>query len=309
MTDELYKKHRPTLFKHVIGNDSVRNQLRGFVTNNTVPHAILFSGPSGCGKTTLARILAKAIKVKGTDLQEINCASKRGIDLARDLQRQCNMAPMVSPCRVWIIDEAQGLTPDAQDALLKTLEDTPRTAYFFLCSTHPQKLKPTILTRCTPFTVKPLTVKEMETLLSQVATAESITLTEEIIEAIVEAADGSPRKALVLLGSIAALDDDAAKLAAIQSPTIQQDAINLARALIDTRKKWGEVSAILKAIDRSEPESIRHLVLSYATTILLSNAKMAPTAALVLTSFRDHFYDCKKGGLELACWEVAGHRK
>ena len=152
MSEELYKRYRPRTLNGVLGNEATKSALSAYLEKGTLPHTLLFHGPSGCGKTTLARILAKQLNCSGPDFAEINCADFRGVDTARDIMRKMIIRPL-KDCRVWLIDECHKLTNDAQNALLKALEDTPEHVYFFLCTTEHKKLLKTIRTRCTEMPV------------------------------------------------------------------------------------------------------------------------------------------------------------
>ena len=159
MSKELYKKHRPKNLKRVFGQSVAIGTLKPLIEAKQVPHSLLLTGPSGCGKTTLARILVKELKCAKADFMEVNCADFRGIDTVRDIRTRMMQAPIGGDCRVWLIDEAHMLTSAAQTAFLKMLEDTPDHIYFFLATTHPQKLLKTIKTRCTEIKLKEMTAK------------------------------------------------------------------------------------------------------------------------------------------------------
>ena len=122
----LYQKYRPTNLKDFFGNDGLKRDLKPFLEGRrTPPKSILFTGPSGCGKTTLARILAYTIGCAEGDINELDTADFRGIDSIRDIRRQMNLVPLGGQARVWILDECHKLTNDAQNALLKALENPP----------------------------------------------------------------------------------------------------------------------------------------------------------------------------------------
>ena len=300
---ELYKKHRPTSPKQMLGQADVIKQISAMLKSDTVPHTMLFTGPSGCGKTTLARILVKALKCGKADFTELNAANSKGIDMVRDLQKRVSLAPVTGKCRIWIIDECHQLTGPAQEAFLKLLEDTPKHVYFFLATTDPQKLKKTIRTRCTELKVKELTTATLKKLIIDTATKEDIEISEEVIDKVAEYSEGSARKCLVLLHQIIHIKDSEDQLNAIVDSSHERASIEVAKALLNPRTTWSDMGKLLKAVD-AEPEGIRRLVLGYCNAILLGGGKMAPRAHLIITAFADNFFDSGKAGVTSACYEV-----
>jgi DNA polymerase III, gamma/tau subunits len=147
----LYRKHRPQSFKEVRNQDHIVSVLEGAIEKGEIPHALLFSGTRGTGKTTLARIFARELGVKDSDLYEIDAASNRGIDDIRELREAVHTVPYESPYKVYIIDEVHMLTKEAFNALLKTLEEPPSHVVFMLATTEEEKLLDTILSRCQVF--------------------------------------------------------------------------------------------------------------------------------------------------------------
>jgi DNA polymerase III gamma/tau subunit len=267
-----------------------------------LPHALLFTGPSGCGKTTFARILKERLKCMNRNYTEVNAANFRGIDMIRDLIDSLYSSPLGGRSRVAVIDECHQLTKDAQNALLKTLEDAPKHAYLILCTTDPSKLIPTIITRCTEIKVVGLEDKEIYRLVLTVANKEGKTVPKTVIEKITEVSEGSARKALVLLDQVIDLKDEAEQLDCIQKSDTKQQAIDLCR-LIFRFAKWNEVAAAIKVI-KDEPETVRRIMLGYAASVCLGGGKFAARAAQVINAFRDHFYDCGRPGLVLAAYDV-----
>lgn len=292
----------------MLGQPEAVQILEKKIQNGTMPHALLFAGPSGCGKTTLARILKGKLECSDLDFQEINTADFRGIDTARDIRMAMNYAPTAGKCRIWLIDEAHRATADFQAACLKLLEDTPSHVYFMLATTEPQKLLKTIITRCTTIQVKSLSSHVLEKLIQYVSEKEGIKLTEEITDGIIAASDGSGRKALVLLGQVVELDDEESQLNMLLSIDAEKQAISLAKALLNFRTRWEDISKIIKGIDE-EPEKLRYMVLGYASSVLLKGGKLAPRAYLIVNAFESNFYDSKRAGLIRACWEVIGNNK
>jgi DNA polymerase III gamma/tau subunit len=304
MSTELYKKHRPTLLKDVLGQTEATQVLLKMVKTNSIPHALLFTGPSGCGKTTLARILKEKLECSDTDFCEINAANFRGIDTVREIQQRITLSPMNGKSRVWLIDEAHQMVSQAQNALLKMLEDTPSHAYFFLATTDPHKLLPTIITRCTEVRVKALSPSAMSDLIKSVLEKEKKKLEEEVYERIIEFANGSARKCLVLLNAVIDLETAEQQMESIQASDLKPKAIQLARALVAPNASWREVSLLLKDLKDEEPEQLRHMILGYASSVLLGGGRLEKKACLMIQAFERNFYDSKRAGLICACYEV-----
>lgn len=305
---ELYKKHRPTTFKEVVGQDAICKMMEAKLKEGNFPHATLFTGPSGCGKTTLARIAKTRLKCSDLDYCEMNCADFRGIDSIREIRARMGLSPMGGTCRIWLVDECHKLTNDSQNALLKMLEDTPNHVYFMLCTTDPAKLLKTILTRCTEYRVQSLAPKKIfqvlvNTLVKEHGSEGDRYLGEKVAERLIEVADGSARRALVLMEQILTLEEEDDQIEALEKADVRRQAIELARALINPRCKWPEVAAIIKGLDE-EPETLRYMILGYATNVLLGGGKLAARAYLLISIFRDNWYDSKKAGLAASCYEV-----
>ena len=306
---ELYKKHRPVKLSQLVGQDEAIETLKQLARGKSgIPHFLLMSGPAGCGKTTLARILRHKLKCSDRDFRELNCADFRGIDVVRDIRSSMMMAPMEGETRVWLIDEAGKLTNDAQTAFLKMLEDTPSHVYFMMCTTEPQKLLKTVKSRATEIVVKAVRVDKLQSLIHRVFELETdgANLSEEVIEKIAEEADGSPRKALVLLNQVMGIDGEDKQLAAISGGIASHEAIELARALMNPRTSWSTMAGLLGGIEglEQQAEGIRRLLLGYMATVAVKNAKQAGRACDVIGAFEKPFYDTGKAGLILACWDA-----
>lgn len=303
---ELYRKYRPRSLGEIAGQQDTVRMLESFLKRKELPHALLFSGPSGCGKTTIARILKREMGCDKLDYQEINAAESRGIDTIREIAQHVGLSPIAGKCRMWIMDEAHQLNSFSQNALLKLLEDTPDHVYFILCTTDPAKLIRTIYTRCTHCKLGTLYPSDLAQVIKDVVERSKETVQmpgADVIKAIIEAADGSARKAVVLLGQVADLVTKEEQLAAIQKPEVQQQAIELARLLINPKTKWPAVAELIKNLDES-PEGIRHLILSYASTVVLGGGSLSSKGYLLLTCFESPWYDSGKAGLVRACYEV-----
>ncbi len=300
---ELHLKHRPKKLLDLLGQPDAVKTLEGFFAKGKVPHAILIRGPSGCGKTTIGRIIKRKLKCSDHDFQEINAADSRGIDTIREIRQTMSLAPMNGDCRIWLIDEAASLVGLAQQALLKILEDTPSHVYFILATTDPNKLIKTIHTRCTQIAVSSLSAKVMVQLIRSVVDKEGGMITDAVVDRIVEASEGSARKALVILNQVIGLDKEEDRLEAIQKSDHKRVAFDIVKALLYEKTKWADMVKVLAAVDE-EPESIRHFILACANTELMKAGPRSAKAAAIINECRDNWYDCKKAGLTIACWNV-----
>ena len=225
----LARKYRPNTFEEVIGQDHVTTTLRNAIRSNRIAHAYLFTGPRGVGKTTTARILAKALNCKegptevpcnicpscleisrstNPDVLEIDGASNRGIDEIRSLREKVRYAPIQGPYKIYIIDEVHMLTVEAFNALLKTLEEPPPQVLFIFATTEPNKLLPTILSRCQRFDFRKIPVKEIVDRLKHIADMEKIEVENEAFLLIGKKADGSVRDAESMLDQVASFSQN-----------------------------------------------------------------------------------------------------
>jgi len=219
-----YLKYRPQKISE-LDLTAVRESLEKVLKSKKIPHALLFSGPRGTGKTSAARIFAKAINCQtkrktfepcnrckicqgitdgsSLDLIEIDAASNRGIDDVRDLRDKIKLSPAEFQYKVYIIDEVHMLTKEAFNALLKTLEEPPGHAIFILCTTAPEKLPETILSRCLRFNFKKATHDEVLRSLQRVIKGEKLKVEKGVLEEIAQSADGSFRDAQKVLDQLA----------------------------------------------------------------------------------------------------------
>src|SRR5713101_7940035 len=214
------RKWRPQTFEDLVGQQHVTETLKNAIQNDRVAHAYIFSGARGVGKTTAARILAKALNcLKGPtpepcgectscreiaagsslDVIEIDAASNRGIDQVRELREMVRYAPAASRRKVVILDEAHMLTPEASNALLKTLEEPPDRVIFVMATTRPEDLVDTIRSRSQHFHFRTLTFAEIAGRLEEIAKKENLKIEPGAMAVIARMAEGSLRDALSLL--------------------------------------------------------------------------------------------------------------
>jgi DNA polymerase-3 subunit gamma/tau len=305
---ELYKKHRPDTLDDMIGNEGIVAIIKSKVADGSWPHASIFVGESGCGKTTLARIVARELGCHETSITEMNSASFRGVDTAREVCVQMNYSPMSGPLLVWIFDEVHRWTPDAQDAFLKAFEDTPEHVYFILATTDPQKLKKALLNRLTPFTVEPLTPKQIGAqLLVPICTAEGVSVPQEVLKVIARGCNGSSRAALVALEKVMSISDPAMMLAVAQQAVVGEEVVdNLCKLLL--KRDWVSIAAFLK-VWNEDPEKMRRGVLGYMQAVCLNAASskdggIGADAFDIACCFEKNFYDTGKPGLTIACYQA-----
>lgn len=327
---DLYHRYRPCKFSEIYGHKSVVNSLSKVALSKDTGNSYLFFGASGCGKTTAARILAMALNCnsldkKGNpcaecsscmsimdgvnpDVQEINAAEARGIDEIRRIKDSMALSSFTARNKIYILDECHSLTKDAQQSLLKVLEESPKSVYIILCSTEPKKLLPTVTNRCQKFKFDRLPVAEIRRLVKDAFLGSldpewferySTSHIDAILNLIVEKAGGSARSALVYLQQVLQLEElDKCSLEEIgnlldDANESEALAIELCRALI-SRKPWSALVEIYKEIV-VPPEVVRLTVLGYFRAVLLkaNNHRDAKQAASVMECFLTPFYDVR----------------
>ena len=217
----LARRYRSRDFGEVVGQEPIARTLQNAIEKGRTAHAYLFCGTRGVGKTSMARIFARALNrdstlsqadaigdaiLRGEDLDviEIDGASNRGIDDARDLIAGASLAPTRGRYRIYIIDEVHMLTTPAFNALLKTMEEPASHVKFILCTTEPHKVPQTIQSRCQRFDFRNIPTKQIAAHLGAFASGEGIEVTEEVLLAVARLANGSMRDGLSLLDRLLA---------------------------------------------------------------------------------------------------------
>lgn len=297
----LYNKYRPSTFEEVVGNTETVEYLSLIFKTKMIPQSFLLHGETGCGKTTIARIMASELGCSKIDFLEINSANFRGIDTVRDLISRSKYYATQGDSRVWLIDEVHKMTSDAQNAMLKLLEDPTKNLYFILCTTEPQKLLPTIRGRCVELKVNPLSESQMINLLRTILKKEGVKMQVEVLEQIAMDSLGRPRNAIQILEKVIHLPASKIMNAIEQAVKEQADSIELCRSLLNG-SPWKKVTGILKSLKGQDPEGIRRHVLAYAESALLKGDN--EKAAHVIEEFMDPLYDVGFPGLVLYCYSV-----
>lgn len=225
----LYRVWRPQQFSDIVGQQHVTRTLQNALKQGRFSHAYLFSGPRGTGKTSAAKVMAKAVNCEQgpspepcnvcttcqqitagslLDVVEIDAASNRGVDEIRDLRDKVKYAPTEVRTKVYIIDEVHMLTPEAFNALLKTLEEPPQHVLFILATTEPYKLPLTIISRCQRFDFHRVSAEEMCSRLSYICEQENIQADDSALVLIAQMAEGGLRDAVSLLDQAYAFGND-----------------------------------------------------------------------------------------------------
>ncbi len=225
----LARKWRPRTFSDLIGQETVSRILSNAISQGKIAHAYLFSGPRGVGKTTSARILARAVNcMKGpipepcgvcpscleildgssVDVMEIDGASNNSVNDIRDLRERVRYAPVSGRYKVYIIDEAHMLSDAAFNALLKTLEEPPPHVIFILATTAPRKIPATVMSRCQHLPFRRIPIQKIKGRLRVIADTEGVNISDEALEMIARAAEGSMRDSLTILDQVISFSPD-----------------------------------------------------------------------------------------------------
>jgi DNA polymerase III subunit gamma/tau len=250
----IYQRSRPIHWDEVVGQEHVKNVLRPALERGRIGHAYLFSGPRGVGKTTTARLIAMTVNCDSSgikpcgqcescksviagrhpDVLEVDAASNNSVDDVRDLREKVALQPMRGSKKVYILDEAHMMSKSAFNALLKTLEEPPSHAVFVLATTEPERLPPTILSRCQHYRFRRLSAEEIAGKLGKTAGSEGVNAMPQALALMARAADGAMRDGESLLERLLAAGEPTLTLEMVESALglPPQDRIeNLAHAL------------------------------------------------------------------------------
>ena len=264
------RKYRPQKFADVVGQEHVTQTLANAIAQKRIAHAYLFCGPRGTGKTTIARIFAKALNCTGSpktdfddtdsrcieitegralDVMEIDGASNNGVEQVRELRETCKYAPANSPYKIYIIDEVHMLSTAAFNALLKTLEEPPAHVKFMFATTDPEKVLPTILSRCQRFDLRRIPSALITKHLAEIAGKEKVSIEAAALLAIARGADGGMRDAESTLDQLISFCGDTIEEADVLSMfglAAQNQILELSRAVLagEIHTALGELNSL-----------------------------------------------------------------
>ncbi len=265
--EPLHHKYRPTTFDELVGQAPITSTLKQALTSNRIAPAYIFSGPRGTGKTSSARIFAKSLNClkseqattlpcgkcelcKGInsgnalDVIEIDAASNTGVENIRELIERSRFAPAKARWKVYVIDECHMLSTAAFNALLKTLEEPPRQVVFILATTDPQRVLPTILSRCMRFDFRRIGLNDLKSHLISIAKKEKIMINEEAVSLIAKHSQGGLRDAESLLDQVSLLPP----------PITQANITNLIGSVPEE-----ELIKLAKSLTNKDPNSILNI--------------------------------------------------
>jgi DNA polymerase-3 subunit gamma/tau len=265
----LYDKYRPQSIEEMEGDYS---HVLSMVANPNHNPALLFTGASGTGKTTCALALAKYIGCDANNIINMNCASETSVD---DIRAVIDRSYTVPLGKAWffLLDEVHKLSSAAQNALLIPLENCPKTVYYVLCSSEPNKLIEALRNRPSRVAFNPLTTEALMTILSVVVDEEKRNdIESKYLVVIAKNAKGSARQALTDLEGLLSYPVDKLEEFMLSLTGKTVEAIELCRLVFGSNQNWREVASLIKDMkDTYEAEGVRRMLVGYGTSIILKN--------------------------------------
>ena len=308
MYQALYRKYRPQTFDEVVGQKHIIQTLKNAIVQDRIAHAYLFCGPRGTGKTSIAKIFAKMLNCEDKehapcgeclncqmvqngshpDIIEIDAASNNGVDEVRDLIDRVKYAPMQGTYKIYIIDEVHMMTSSAFNALLKTIEEPPAHVVFILATTEPNKVIPTIISRCQRFDFNKVSLQDLITRLQIVCRSEKIDIDEEAVYLIAQLSDGGMRDALSILDQCTAFCTSNISIDDVRQIYGVMTTAELGTLFYDLYK--GNTEALIRTLNDAEASGMDLKRLTQDMISLLKDSLIldrAPQTGLVLPAHKE----------------------
>jgi len=300
----LYNKHRPNDFDEIIGQDSIKKQLKYIVSKKDDPstkHFFIFSGPYGTGKTTFARVFAKELGCSKWDLTEIDAGTDRGVGSADKLKLNLDLAPSSGKIRVWIIDEIQETSSAFQGSLLKVFEEPPKHVYFILCTTNIEQINAGIISRASVFHLQKLNPPYIgiKKALTDICIKEKIKISDDVIREICKASEGAYRNAISILESVIGLSEEEA-LDEIQKTVLSGGVFRQLCQCLYKKKEWDIICNVIN--DCENVEKMRRGICSYFSK-MIEKSYTDIRAGFGIYCFKDPAFYTGKAGLMLSCFK------
>ena len=288
---DLCTRYQPHTFDEVVGQYTTTKSIRKAVTSKNSSKCYLFYGESGCGKSTLAYIMALALNChnlskKGNpcckcknclsimsgslvDYKEINAAEATGINEVRSIIEDLKLSPMFGKVKIYVLNEAHGMTPKAQDALLHNMDHMPEGAYIILTSTEASKIKGPLRFRCEPYEFRKLVKNKTRDIIDHILTLEGEVVSSKVRELILSKSENRPRNTLKLLQTALniGINDEKSIASALETDNAEDNNIaNLCRAL-QYKKTWPEIMKLHKDLNLTT-ESVYYIMGSWFKRVL-----------------------------------------
>lgn len=296
VTEPLHLKYRPKTLAEVKGQPEAIKSIKAALSAKARPHTYLFTGNAGTGKTTLARILANMLGVTTNNIVEVDAGSSGGVDVMREVMEPLRYHGFGdSPNKAVILDEAHMLSKQAWASLLKTVEEPPAHVFFFFCTTEASKVPQNIQTRCLAYNLRQVPMDDLLDLLDFVCDEEGLKVPDRILTMIAQAAEGSPRQALVYLAKLQDVEDQDEAARLLEAPLENKEIIDLCRQLIKGDLTWGRLTKTLSAMPEMTAESMRIVIVNYLSACLMKASDREATRLLsLLYPFRNPFQSSDK---------------
>ncbi|VXD25168.1 DNA polymerase III subunit gamma/tau [Planktothrix paucivesiculata] len=301
MYQPFHQKYRPQCFADLVGQEAIATALSNGINLGRIAHAYLFTGPRGTGKTSSARILAKSLNCLNhpnptsspcgqcascqgitsgiaLDILELDAASNNGVEQIREICTGAHLTPVQARYKIYVIDEVHGLSGAATQALLKTLEEPPHNVVFVLCTTEPQKLPNTIISRCQRYNFQRISIEAMVKHLNQIAQLEDLEMDSKASHLVAQLATGGLRDALSLLEQLSLLESviTSQLVWELVGAVPQQELLSLVEAIASDSEldTINQVQTLLNF--GKEPLVILHNLTQFYTLLLIAQTGKIP---------------------------------